>query len=652
MGFYILQKLKKKENKIRLLNYLLIPLLLVSIIFSLFILQVYQIAISASFLLIGYILFLLIEKRKPFKEKKFEKLWFSDKHVNLIFALLFLVSLSILISYGIPSFRPFSFFVCIGLMFGIISIEIANLNEGKNLDRSHIFSILLKAIVVSYLLKITFFIGVHSDGADSSYHFLRALALSQNGTIESMPGYSDMPFYHVFWASSSMILGVDLDLAKFVMIFIPSLGILFMYLFAKVFTSDEKASLYSALIFSFFSLTNRIRTQTEALVFPVLFLLLLYFSFRSEDRSPKDSLNFIILFIALAYTHFYYSFLFLILLSLAFLTAILFKSIYENEIFKDKISNLFFLCGVLYTARVIYSTMSLEWSIDAVIEVITSPISLEPRISLPISEPNPLQFLCVHLSELLMCSLSIVAIFLLLKKVDAKNLLLLSSFIGILLVTIISILALGGLKWGIGYRNFYMIALFLCFLGGYALRNLELVTKNKKKIIAAFFIFFATLSFFSIGSEQGNFLDPVFYSGDVPSPMFISYSEIKATGDLFSYLPRDCTILGDYRTLDPANLALALVDENFRPFKVKTFSEPYLPELSENYDYLIINNYSVERGIILAGYKDEIKNILDLYFPTGCERHKGLEIDKGKLLGRIKDMDRIWDSEVIKVYAK
>jgi len=641
--------LERVGKNIRVIVYIFIFFLITWIIFSLFI-QANQITISLSFLLIGCILFLITEKKKITRKEKFKKPWLSNGLINLVFISLFFVSLLILIIYNLTPFRPLSFFICLALMFGVISMEIANLDK-KNSNKYNIISVLTKTIIASFLFKSTFFIGIHSDGGDASYHFLRVLALTQHGTIASMPGYSDMPLYHLFWASSSMILGVHIDLAKFVMIFIPCLGIPLMYLFAKALTNDEKVSLYSALIFSFFTLTNRIRTQTEALAFPVLFLLLFYFLFRSENKTLKDSLNLIILFIALAYTHFYYSFLFLMWLSLAFLTVTLLKSIYETNIFKDKIQNLFLFCGVLWAARVIYSTSKLEWSVDSIIEIITSPISLEWQVHFPISEPNSLQFLCVHLSELLICSLAVVAMFLLLKKVNDKNLLLLSPFIGISLVTIVHILAERGLKWGVAFRNFYLISLFLCFLGGYALRNLEFIANDRKKIIVAFFILFVILSFFSIGSEQDNFLDPVFYSGDVPSPMFIAYSEIKGTRHLFSYLPENCTILGDYRTLDPANLALALVNENFRSFKIKTFAKPSLPELSENYDYLIVNNYSIERGIILSEYNDEIKNIEDLYFQRGeYKRYKGLKIDIEKLFNKTREMNKIWDSGVMKVY--
>jgi hypothetical protein len=584
---------------------------------------------SLLFLVIGFALFFVLDKKIPKLKQKgvLSDFHINNRVINLVFILAFLMSLITLIVNDLPLFRPLSFFISLAVMFGIISVEIANLRD-KSLNNYYIIPILVKIMIVSFLFNSTFFMGIFYSNGDVTTHLHIVHTILNSEPISKG---NAAPLYHIFWAISSMISGVSMDLAKFIMLFISCLGIPFMYLFCKVISEDEKASLYAALIFSFFTLTNRIRTDYEALAFPVFFLLLFYFLFRSE-RNPKDSLIAVILFTALAFTHFYYSSLFVIWLVLAFLTISIFLS-YKN---KNKFTKFLFFAGTLWAAKVVDSTNNLGWTVQSIINVISSPApgTLQIQPVFLSAESSIFQFLGMHLSELSMFSLSIIAILLLLKKINEKNLVLVGSFISFSLITFIGIYVEGQkevLAWGVSFRNFYLIALFLIIFGGYAIREIEIHSKNRRKIISAIFILFFVLSFFSITSQQANELDPVFYCGEVPSLSPTSYGEINILGDLFQHLPGDSIVVSDVRTtLVPTRVLLVSDKEDF---KYRTFSGPSLSELNENYNYLIINMYSVSRGMILSN-------------------KRGLAINKDMLFNEAEEMNKVWDGGPIRVYHK
>jgi len=600
------------------------------IVLSLLVLHSNQLAISFFFLSIGCILFLYIDRKKieqmePERESNQYNLIF-----DLIFVILFLISLLILIFHGLPLFRPLSFFVCLALMFSLISIEIININE-ERISNYRIFFILIKAMITSFLFNSTFFIGVYSLNGDVSMHFQRVQSIVQYGTTDKMPGYSENPAYHLIWAISSMILGLDILSTRFVMVFISSLGVLFMYICGKILTGNEKASLYSALVFSFFTLTNRIQLQTEPLAFGILFPLLFYLLFCSRNEF-RNALLAVILFVMFVYTHPYYSSLFVIWLSVLFLIIVLFKSFYRSK-FKDRIINLLSFSGVLWLSKVVYSMKEIEWTVENFVKVITNPLPQTTEINPTFlyAKSTTLQFLCMHLSELTLVSLSTMAVFLLLREINEKNLAVIGSFIGFSLITVVGMFIEGQkhLAWGVSFRNFYLIALFLILFGGYALANLEVISKNRRIVISTFLILFFALSFFSIASQQTNNLDPVFYAGSMQSPQFISYAEIAVLSDLLPHLSENSVVLSDHRTLTHKHLGLI---HSEKKFKSKIFSEPSLPELNEEYDYLILNRYSIDRGMVFHGVK------------------KGLAINRDELFNEAGKMDKVWNGGSIELY--
>ena len=628
--------LTKPETKVRKIALLFLFTSVVSAMAFLIILRAVQIGISLLFVALGLSLFIILDKRDKNREN-LRNHRIDSRIINLFFVFALLTSLTILIINEIPLFRPISFFICVALMFGIIAIEIVNLNKDE-IKKLQTFSVLTKAMVVSFLFKSTFFMGIYFTGFDVIRHFENASMILSTGSTRTL-GYSETPIYHLLWAIYSLVAGVDLNSTKFILLIFPILGIPFMYLFCKVFTGDEKSSLYSALIFSFFTLTNRIRIQTEAFVFPILFLILFYFLFHSEKKTIEDNLIIVILSITLICTHFYYSGLFVIWLSLAFLTVSLFNAKYTDT-FRYEIRNIFILNIVLWVYKISSSSTKLGWLTKNIIKVINFLSILTLDITLDI-EPAFLsagttssQFLLIHLSELLFVSLTVAAMFLLIERINGKKLLLIVPFMGFTFITIIGIFIEGQnyLAWGVSFRNFYLIALFLVTLGGYTISKIEYISRNQQQITLMFFVLFFVLSFFSATSRQTNTLDPIFYSGLVPSPNFVSYEEIKTSYNLLSHLPNYSIILSDIRTLESIHFASSNIHEN--SYQFKRFNDPDLPELMERYDYLIIGKYSIERGMIFHNVK------------------KGLAINNDMLLNEAEYMDKIWNGGAIQVFCK
>ena len=634
-----------------ILIYLYTTFIIISALISTYF-HAYQLTITLSFCLFSAILYFLINKNE-LKESHYKEIKINMYLINLVFVLLFTISLVTLIMYNLPIFRPPIFFVFIALMYGIISIEI--LSTGKNVDRLKVTSVLIKCTVVSYLFNATFFIGVHSAGFDVLGHYLLVKHILYTGSSSTMPANPDTPIFHILWACISLIADLSPLDARFIMVAIDRLGILYIYILSKILLKDEKYALFSALIFSFLTLANRIRLQTEPLCFSIFTLLILYLFFSLNiNRNIGKEIILILTYISLAYTHIYYSYLILIFL---ILVALLSRILFPSNKFLNTNLNLLIILFILWFTKIIYETGRLEWAVEAWIEMLTTPTGQHFRLHPAWAPITPIQFLYIHLSELLLVSLAIVGIFITLKKCNSNTSLIIVTlaFVNFSVLTVFTIIIEGGFKWDVNYRNFYLISLFLPIFGGLTLRRLELSVKKSYLIIPLLFIL---LSFFSVSSIQSNELDPIFHEGETVSPLFISYEEIYVLKNFILHTLHtyeSVKVIGDTRTLVPANIGLALMTPSLiktdiiSPYILKTFSAPSLPELDDkDYEYLIVNRYSIEKGMILGKNNITLIKYSDLF--ATAEGVRGLKISEERLFNTIKGMSKVIRGKQIEVY--
>ena len=633
------------EDKTTKFAFILVLFMAIAIAFFLFVGSV-QVPIALSFPLLGCIVFLFMQKKKGVSQK-FRLTHRGSKIINVIFALLFSIALvTLLISDSI--FRPVSFFICLALMFGLISVEIA-LQEQSSSKGTQVASVLAKIVIAALLLRWSFFAGVYQYGNDVILFMNLSEQITSDGAIPLGRGlYRATPAFPLFCTVSKLITGIsDIYFTRFIIAFIQGVAAIFVYVMTKRFTEDTKSSLYAALLFTFFGLNLRISAATEPISLAVPIIILALFAFISAYKTVSSRAPYILIFIVLLLLvlelHFYYS------LVLTMWMAILIPSIWVYRLYQRRsvmkggslpervatFGPLLLLVIVGWLAKTVYTTKALILTVTKLIGMSLNPSGMMSVVPIKLyTTASPAgAFLSVNISYFIIILLATVGLLLLLKNMNKLVFLLVALFIGFVLVTGMERLLIGGRQPAadIAFRNLYFLAPLLVIFGGYALSNF--VRKAGKKLLFSVIpILMVALSFFSVTNEQANFLDPLFYSGDVPSPLFNSNGERMILEPMISFLPADSTLVTDKRT---ATVIRSVVPKTV--FEADSFSKPSLPELDEGYQYVLLSTYSLEKGMIFRRQKG------------GAFGHR---IDETRLLQDISNRNKIWESQLLELYKQ
>lgn len=509
------------------------------------------------------------------------------------------VAMLALVGGGTTLFRPLSFFILLAVSCGIVAVQILRLSPSP--DNGIVAVVLVQIIIITALYKITFFTsGVHSLGGDSTAHMLRALVPYQTGSIEGMPGYSDNPTFHILWASTAAVIGADPITAKYIPLIVSALAAVLFYVFARLLIS-ERASLFCALVLSLFPLMNRVKFQTESVVFPVFFVLILYLTFRMDINRWVGILAGVG-FTTLVFMHYYYSLLLLFLVV---------SVMALNTLLRPPVNRwrngwtLVGLLAVLWLFRTGIQTAKISWAVLQIVELVgnPSPSTLQVQPSFLSADTSILQFLTLHAAEFALIALSVTAGLFWLREYryhDGRSytrLVFLTAAAVFSLLTLVGIFVEGQkrIAWGISFRNAYVIGIFLGILGGEGIARIGRLDRSTVGTVAVVFLLVSSLAFFSMTTQQGNNIDPIYYAGDVPTPRATTTAQMESLDTVYGHMPAESNVLGDLLLTHPAKRDMVTKT----PLNTSFFIDPSLSELSSDYEYLLVNPYGRRHGFML-----------------------------------------------------
>lgn len=560
-----------------------------------------QLAVVVLSITVGAVLYLGTEQRQITEVG-------IETDTRLFYSAFFLcisTAFILLIGSGLPVFRPIGFFVAVSGAGGTIG-TLALRTESARVN-SQPLRIVGLSVILAVVYKTTYFLGgIHSGGGDAAAHILRASALA-SGKIASMPGYSDVPGFHILWSVLYTTAGIGPVQSKYFILLISSLGAMFVYILTDSISEKELTPKLTATVFIIFPLTNRVKVQSEALVFLVLMPLLLYVLFNRLDERKFFAIS-CLLYLYLSFVHFYYSALYLGFLVIYVSAVSFIPGLIEQGEYTAVRRHLQLVVAIWIT-RVAITTVKINWGITKGVELVTNPLPTTAKV-----QPSFLtvdvalsEFVLIHLSEFLTVSLVIVAGLGWVsqqKEWSALDRRRVKFYVPVCLfglLTAVGILVEGQkhVAWGISFRNTYMLAIFLSIMAGAGLTRITL--KTSKGVLRVLFVLLVLSSFIflSMTSQQANNIDPVFYAGDEPSPRMTTEAQVDTLSNLYEHMSEDTTVVSDL--LLTRSSKINLMTE--RPVQGIFFSRPSLPELNSEYDYLLVNEYAVRHGMLFKGAK-------------------------------------------------
>lgn len=539
---------------------------------------------------------------------KFMLIEIDPRYLHLGYVLVYISSVIVLIADGIPIFRPPVFFALSALLFVLPAVE-AFLRD--HLTSFVVVGILTKVALAQLLYKWSLFAGIHSTGGDTTNHILHATKLADFGRVSAMSGYSEVPFLHLLWANISVVLGIDIVAARIGIFVVTATGILFVYLLGQNVIGSKTGALYGTIIFSTFTLVNRVKMQTEALVFPVFFTLVLFLIYR-DDPDTRDIVLLQVLFLALLLSHFYYSNLLVQYVVLVFALAIALKPLFDRR-FTKYITYLLAFVSILWTIRITFSSR-FGLTFTSLVAIVQASLTGQGSLSVQPSFLTPKitfqQFVLLHIAEFTVLSLSVVALLVFVGRFDpsdqfnTKRLFFGGTFGLFSVWTFVFIIIEGQrrLAWGVSFRSLYLIGILLCVLAGYGLAQLPQAIVDRRKQLVALVVIMLVISAGGLVSQQTQRIDPLVYAGDVQSPRAYTTGQAHTQAEFYRYVPNESTVLGDQLSTKYSKVRLALYESGLDLTVHSLFFEtPSLNKLNGSYDYLILNKYARERGMLLKG---------------------------------------------------
>lgn len=565
-----------------------------------------QLAVVLTSVSIGFFIYLFTRQNTSTKLTLRD---LNPRYLHLGYGFVYIVAVLVLVADGIPIFRPPLFFALSTLLFVLPAVEVF---LRRKITTFAVVGTLTKVALAKLLYLWSLFAGIHSTGGDVTNHVLHTTTLVDFGRISAMTGYSEVPFFHLLWANISLILGIDILAARTGIFVVSAIGILFVYLLAKNVTGSKPGALYGAIVFSTFTLTNRVKLQTEALVFPVFFTLILFLVYR-DGSETRDFVLLQVLFLGLLLSHFYYSNLLVQYVVIVAALAVVFKPMVDPWVSTRYLTHLLAFVGIFWTVRITFSSR-FDMTVTSLIEVVRASLTGQGSLSVQPSFLTPKithqQFVLLHLAEFAVLSLSVVAILVFVDRFDPSDRLKMRRlfFGGTFAIfstwTVLFIIVEGQrrLAWGVSFRSVYLLGILMCVLAGFGIAQLTRAMADRRKALVALVLVVMVVSGGSLVSQQTQRIDPSVYAGDVQSPRAYTTGQADTQAKFYRYVPSQSTVLGDQLMTRSAKVRFALYQSGLDLTVQRQFFElPSLDKLNNEYDYLVLNEYARERGMLLKG---------------------------------------------------
>lgn len=537
-------------------------------------------------------------------------------------------------------FRDPMFFAGLALLSLFAVIDIYTFGH----KRWGVWVILSKLTAISVLFRASVYTNIVYTNGDVYAHIFRAYAISVAGSLSEMPGYSDMPLFHLVWAELAVLGGTAVPDILSLMAAIPALGTLLYYVTGRALNLSRQTSLLAAFLFVTFTITNRTKVQTEAFVVAFFAPLVIYIILSGID-STRTRVLFFVSLIGMFAIHFYYATLTVIWVGTLLLSASLLTG-KSGKPLRRHISILFIVSSVLILLRMLTSGR-LAWPVSYVLRFLSlAEFSEDVSPSFLFPEVSRLQFVTLHLTEFVVVGLSIIGLLVIFDRRDDFRVWMIStSFILLAGLTGIGFVFVSG-NGSIGqiFRNVYFLSPFMLVFAalgaGYVLESVS----RPRLVPILLCCLLLSAAVFGFGSQQSNKIGPSFYSGDVPSPKLATPELISMHQSFTSVAPEGSTVAGDTSTVTPLQ---PLTPNGVDSYELLDSSDAYVasadrvtavgyqtPSLAEanGYSYLVTDNHTLERGMTFSGTT------------------RGLQYDEQQLQEYIIRDNRIADSGTVTIY--
>ena len=595
-------------------------------------------------LIFGCIIFFVVDYCRPRKNHPFQEatLSITDFRVTIVaFLFIVLASVFVLISGKSDISRPFSFFILFSLLYGVITYQIFQTIKGSWFSgKFQISVILFETIVASMLLKMSLLSYSVFFQDDPGFHIYAANIIASSGTIPlSIFGdnYGNHPLFHIFYAIGIVTTGIN-NYYSFqgVIALIQTLSVLVIYLITVNITKKPTAGLFAALLYSIFGLSVLYSVVTTTQGFSTLYVILILLFYVKYASNFKNSivpiLLILLLYLALAFTHIQYSFVSILwLLIYATIMFLYGQRLNLNRGCYYLVISLF----LIWVGKEMYLGIG-----DSLLSSIASLVSSCDMFSnaqiIGIAQNfgpsrNYWMFLLTSIGTIFYYTFLTSGALLLLKRNELQ-----SKIFALWSISAFSVLVLGmstGQSGLLFSRYYYWVGIVLSMLGGVVLYSISACIRVcnlrviKKLLTFTLIGSLIGLCFVTIVSEGSNNLDPMLYERQTPLSFFHSPGEVYILSGLFQMFPDDSVVLTDLRTGSRGSVPMQWQGDTL------VFPSPSLED-NRNYNYLLINRYSVEEGMIF------VNNDSLVY---------GWQVDSDIPSTLCKKMDKIYSSDIITV---
>lgn len=565
--------------------------------------------LGTACLFLGCIIFFAIDNRQK-KKYSFQNtpLPITDIRITIVaFWVICMASIFLIVSGNSDISRPVSFFISFSMLYGVVTYQIFQLNEGNRLSgKLQIYVILFETIVASMILKMSLFSYSLFFQDDPGFHINSANIIASLGIIPLDvfgDNYGNHPLFHIFYAMGIITTGINSYDFQGVTALIQTLSILVIYLVTVKITKNQTAGLFAALLYSIFSLSILYSVVTTTQGFSTLLVLLILFFYIKYTSDTKKSiisiLSIILVYLALVFTHIQYSFVPMLWL-LIYTTILFFYRRHHNRNAGWQYLAISLL--LIWIAKELYFGLgdSLLSSIATLGSSVRDIFSNTCNIGM-VQSSGPFQdywmFLLTNIGIVFYYTFLTSGVLLLLKRKDKQSRIFALWSLVVFVVLIIG-MAMG--QQGILFsRYYYWVGLVLSILGGFVLYSITTcfqacdVRVTKNLLVLLLVISLIGLCFVAITSEKSNNLDPMLYERQTPFIFFHTHEETEMLSRLFEKLPDDYIVLTDLRTGSRGSVPLQWNGS------ILLFSSPSLED-NRDYNCVLINRYSIEKGMIFV----------------------------------------------------
>jgi len=384
---------------------------------------------------------------------------------------------------------------------------------------------------------------------------------------------------------------------------------------------------------------------TTSAAFSLVLILALLTSIVCYVARPRPRAAYIvaliIVFVALTYTHLVYSLIGLVLLTLFIVCHALSEFLSGNR--RAKFIGMLAIVATLWTWHLVNATV-FQTPLRALLRAITALTSLvDPNALAEVVSTSPTgsttfqTYTVANLGFLFLLPLFLGGTLTLIDSKDHEQRAFGATAILFLVVTAISLVI--GRELLLGSRNFFFLGIALASSAGLFVSRLIGLCHNRRAraaAVAGFIVLALVSSFVSVAGDRSNNLDPLIYEGQTPFLFFHTRGEKEIYSSLVPLLPNGSTVVTDFRSGSRGGLTL----ENPESITVIRFSDFSLPELNDPYDYVVLNMYSLQAGVLVVGRA------------PGAPIRYGLPVDIQLAVARLSTHNKIVDAGFVQLFGQ